>query len=233
VTSPPARRIFLGAFASVRPLLAAPEAAARWAEPSALPGLTVGGLAAHLVRSGQNVVRYLSGAPPDRPPIDAPAYYATVLEGMDAADHADVVERGEEGARAGPGALLEAYDDALALARDALDREPEDRLVAVFGGLVMRLDDYLATRTVEALVHADDLAVSIEAEPPSPPPGSRRAAIEHLVEVALRRHGERAVLVALTRRERDAADALRIFDAIPQERQPETGEGSEPGHATR
>jgi uncharacterized protein (TIGR03083 family) len=229
----PARDLFLGSYAAVRPLLGAPEAAARWHEPSALSGLSVGGLAGHLVRAGQSVLGYLEDDPPEAAPIDAPDYYASVLAAMDAAAHDAVIERGEAAARAGPIRLLETYDETLARLRRALGREPPDRLVKVFGGLVMRLDDYLATRMVEALVHADDLAVSLGVPPPSPPPGARRAAIDHLVEVALRGRGERAVLVALTRRERDEADALRVFAAVPGEGHRTTGDGSEPGHATR
>ena len=36
-------------------------------------------------------------------------------------------------------------------------------------------------------------------------------AFDHLVEVARMRHGDNAVLMSLTRRERDAVKALRIF----------------------
>ena len=39
--------------------------------------------------------------------------------------------------------------------------EAEDRGIEVLEGMVMQLDDYLVTRMVEAVVHADDLAVSI------------------------------------------------------------------------
>ena len=49
----------------------------------------------------------------------------------------------------------------LAELAERLAIEPADRLVAVYAGKVMRLDDYLWTRLVEQVVHLDDLARSL------------------------------------------------------------------------
>jgi hypothetical protein len=60
-------------------------------------------------------------------------------------------------------------------------------------------------------VHTEDLALSVGIEPPPPPDDALDIAIRHLVNVARARHGSVAVLRALTRRERDDVDAMRIF----------------------
>lgn len=89
--------------------------------------------------------------------------------------------------------------------------ESPARLVRVFGGLVMRLDDYLQTRIVEALVHTEDLALSVGIAPPNPPGDALEIAVDHLLDVTRRRHGPAAILRALTRRELDDVAALRVF----------------------
>jgi hypothetical protein len=81
----------------------------------------------------------------------------------------------------------------------------------VFQDLVIRLDDYLATRLVELCVHTDDLAASLELPAPQLPEPATAAAICTLVDVARIRHGDAAVLRALARRERDAVSALRVL----------------------
>jgi hypothetical protein len=75
----------------------------------------------------------------------------------------------------------------------------------------MTLDEYLRTRVVELVVHADDLATSLGVELAPPRPATCSVAIDVLVGVARIRHGDLAVLRALTRRERDQAQALRVL----------------------
>ena len=61
------------------------------------------------------------------------------------------------------------------------------------------------------VVHADDLAVSLEVAPPPLPAAAFGSAITTLIEVARICHGDAAVLRALTRRERDTVAALRVL----------------------
>jgi hypothetical protein len=75
----------------------------------------------------------------------------------------------------------------------------------VAGDLVLAIDDYLATRVVELVVHADDLAVSLGVDPPPPPPAAARLAEHVLLDIARHRHGDTALLRALARRERTSA----------------------------
>jgi hypothetical protein len=73
------------------------------------------------------------------------------------------------------------------------------------------LDEYLRTRLVELTVHIDDLALSLDVDPPVVPSAAYEVAIGVLVEVGRRRTSDLAVLRALTRRERDDVDALRVL----------------------
>jgi hypothetical protein len=61
------------------------------------------------------------------------------------------------------------------------------------------------------LVHADDLAVSVDLPGPALTQGSSDALVALFLGMCRRRHGDRAVIRAFTRRERDAVDALRAF----------------------
>jgi hypothetical protein len=92
-----------------------------------------------------------------------------------------------------------------------LEGERPGRLVQVYGGLVLSLDDYLVTRLIELVVHADDLAASLGTAPPALPPAATQLVITTLVEVARIRPGDAATVRALTRRDRDAVDALRVI----------------------
>ncbi|HEX7126342.1 MAG TPA: maleylpyruvate isomerase N-terminal domain-containing protein [Thermodesulfobacteriota bacterium] len=207
------RGTWLEAAGVARGLLAAPETAARWDAPSALAEFTVRGLSGHLARAVLVVESYLDAPPPSARPIPAAAYFPTVLTTRDLADpvHVGIRARGEALAADGPAALVAAVDAALARLRTRLPAEPRDRLVAVTGGHVMRLDDYLVTRMVEITVHTDDLAVSLGLATPDWPRAVSDAVVDHLVAAARHRHGDLAVIRALARRERDAVDALRVF----------------------
>ncbi|MFP5331913.1 MAG: hypothetical protein ACLGHX_06115 [Acidimicrobiia bacterium] len=80
-----------------------------------------------------------------------------------------------------------------------------------WGGRLISLDDYLVTRLVELIVHSDDLAVSVGAIPPAFSREATGAVIDCLVGVARVRHGDEAVITALSRRERDTVNALRVL----------------------
>ena len=206
------RTAFLAASRGIRPVLEAPELAARWNEESALSGFSVRGLAGHLVRAVQGAVAYLAqDVPEGAEPVAAPDYYAQVLAALGEAGNKEVIVRGEENASSGPAGLLAAYEKALVDLEHALNIEPADRLVRVFMDVVLRYDDYLPSRMCELLIHADDLAVSLGIDPPPSPQAASDVAIGHLVDVARRVHGDRAVLIALSRRERDTVNALRVF----------------------
>jgi uncharacterized protein (TIGR03083 family) len=214
------RDLFLQALDATTPLLAEPALVARFDGPSALAEFSVRGLAGHLLRAMTSAEGYLDGPEPDAGPgtgtevISAAAYYAAVIgAGTDIDDdlHRAVRQRGVEAASGPPGEFAAVWDSTADRLRARLASEPTGRLVQVYGDLVLTLDDYLITRLVELVVHADDLAVSLGVAPPPLPAATTGLAIATLVEVARCRHGDAAVLRGLTRRERDVVGALRVM----------------------
>ena len=206
------RSIFLEAFEAAGDILVRPELEAAWNGPSALPYFSLRGLAGHTVRAGARVIVYLDEpAPEAATPIPAPAYFRDVLRSMDEAEHVRVRSDGEATAEEGWAELVAEHRRLSDLLRDRLESEPPDRVLKVFGGNVMRLDDYLATRIVELVVHTDDLAATLGFADFAAPDRAIDLAINHLVDVARLTHGDRQVLAALARRERDRGDALRVF----------------------
>ena len=208
-----ARAAFLDAASTAVQLLERPELAEHWAEGSVLPQFSVAGLAGHLVRGVTTVERYLGEPEPVGNGISAGSYFHTVIRSADVGDPGNqaVRARGEEEAAAGPAALAAEARAAFERLSSQLARVGSGRRVRVAGGLVLVLDEYLRTRVVELVVHADDLAASIGVELVPPQPATCRVAIDVLVDVARIRHGDMAVLRALARRERDPVAALRVL----------------------
>jgi len=89
--------------------------------------------------------------------------------------------------------------------------EPPERGIEVFGDMCMPLDDYLVTRMVEAVVHSDDLAVSLGLETPSFAPDVLDLVMVALLGIARERHGDLAALRTFARGERATADLLPVF----------------------
>ena len=195
------------------PLLADERVAARWAEPSALAELSVGGLAGHLARALDTVERYLADPePPDEDVIDAETYYGIGRRVADEAKDAGIRQRAELAGSIGPAALAAEHAARVDRVAAVLAATPPTRRVAVAGGAVhMLIDEYLPTRLVELVVHADDLAASVGADPIPFDDVATSTVIDVLVGLARSLHGDAAVIRALTRRERDAVEALRVL----------------------
>ena len=203
----------LDAAAAISPLLRDDRVASRWAEPSALDGFTIGGLAGHLARALDTIERYLADAEPaEEDVIDAVTYYRIGRTKADDAQNAGIRQRGEEAGAIGPVALAAEHEARLDRVAALLATVPVARRVAVAGGAVrMLIDEYLPTRLVEIVVHADDLAASVGADPVAFHPDASTRVIDVLVGIARDQHGDAAVIRALTRRERDTVEALRVL----------------------
>lgn len=207
------RATFLEAARSARNVLDDGRIAELWDGPSALAEFSLRGLAGHLVRGVTSVEDYLNNPLPSEAPITAAEYYVAAVDTQDIFSplHAGVRQRGEDMARVGHSQLLQNLGAAIDRLTHRLPEEPVDRVMRVFRDLVTTLDGYLETRIVELVVHMDDLAISIgkiDIELPEVPLSS---AIATLIDVGRHRHGDLAVLRALSRRERDEIQALRIF----------------------
>ena len=191
-------------------LVRRPEVAERWSEESACAGMTVGGLAHHLASQAHNVVVLLSAEPSGISPIPAVEHYrraAWVSAGHD--DDANVEIRTSADARAagGPAELADRVRADLEALSGALEpvlsggRVPDSVLIP-WQGWALSVTDFVLTRTMEVLVHSDDLASSIGVTTPRFPDESAYAVLGLLASVAADRHGQAPVLRALSRPQR-------------------------------
>jgi hypothetical protein len=176
--------------------------------------MSVGDLAGHLARSVLQVEWFLDAPVAEQSRVDAVAYYARLVGTADPDSDLNrgVRQRSAETSRGGPTAVSSEVESALAQLESRLLDEPTTRDVGIAHrpGEVMTLDDYLLTRCVELAVHIEDLAVSCD-DLTQAPGSTVSLAVDLLVAAARDRHGERAVLLALTRRERDQVDAARVL----------------------
>ncbi|WP_182525497.1 maleylpyruvate isomerase N-terminal domain-containing protein [Nocardioides dongkuii] len=207
------RAAYLQAAREATALIGSPAIAEAWAAESALPGMSVGALASHLARSVLQVEWFLDGPVTGTEPVSAVDYYARLVGTRvpDSPLNIGVRARSNETAATGPAAVADEARAALDRLRERLGDEPADRRVAVLHrpGEEMLLDDYLQTRCVELAVHIEDLGLSA-CIPVQAPPAATAIAVELLVAAARARHGDHEVLQALSRRERDDNDALRV-----------------------
>lgn len=209
--------LFLDAVAATGPLLSEPELLKQFDGRSALAEFTVRGLAGHLLRAVTSVEGYLDRPEPDGAGAKAisPAEYYAAAIGDESDINSDVQravrQRGLEAAPDDPQELPAMWAAATERLSARLAAESPDRLMQVYGDLVLTLDDYLVTRLVELVVHSDDLAASLGVAPQPLNAAATGLVITTLVEVARIRHGDNAVVWALARRERDAVGALRVI----------------------
>jgi Mycothiol maleylpyruvate isomerase N-terminal domain len=207
------RAAYLEAARAGADLIASPEVARRWDEPGASEGMTVGAIATHLVEAGMGMMvncveadeqpratrllapgRYYSGQSLD---LQHEGHQAVLKASLAAAD------RGAETTRADALAALEILTKRLA-------EEPDDREVLVLDKYMMTLDGFVATRLIEVLAHTDDLAASIGVTV-EPPAAALTVVAACLTDVARRRHGDLAVLRALTRGDRNDVNVFPLF----------------------
>ncbi|HSV40549.1 MAG TPA: maleylpyruvate isomerase family mycothiol-dependent enzyme [Nocardioidaceae bacterium] len=193
------------------------EVARRWKEASALGGYTIGGLVAHVGAAVAWLGAVIDTSEPEGVPvIGLGDYYGPFAvrtnDDLDSAVHTMLRAQGERGAEAGA-------TDTVAKLRTRVDKlgqrltdEDGSRLLDLRPSLpvTMRLDDFVATRVVELVVHGDDLAVSAGITAQPPPEGSA-STIETLMTTVVTQHGDLEVIRALARSERSQA---RVFPAL-------------------
>jgi hypothetical protein len=191
-------------------LVSRPEVAADWNRESSCPGMTIGGLTWHLVSQPGMVVSLL-GAGPDAgtgsETVEVLEHYARarwVSEDLDGETNRGIREAADTQASDGPGAaaalLLRARGglDAVLAAAPATTFVP-------WQGWSLATDDFIVTRLMETVVHADDLAASIDVPTPAFDTTVLDPVFRLLTALALRRHGQDAVVRTLTRPQRAPA----------------------------
>jgi hypothetical protein len=185
---------------------------AAWDQPSALDGMTVGALSAHLVRAAGAVLAYLDRTAPDAPVEGAVLTPVTYFHAAIASPiHDRIKEVSAIEAWVGPGEIAARCGQVAEAMRTRFVAEPEDRLVGALGGRMLSLDDFCRTRLIEVLVHLDDLAASVGLPPPATDPAGRAIVIDILVDIARMLHGDWEVIRALSRDERRS---LPVFPVL-------------------
>ncbi|MFJ9481126.1 maleylpyruvate isomerase N-terminal domain-containing protein [Streptomyces mirabilis] len=195
-------------------LLDAPEVAASWEKPSALAQWTVGGLAGHLASQIFSVEPALEGPVSEQEPIPVLEDYARAVwidAPLDGEISSGIRAKGDGISSEGVRRLVERVHAALDQQRTSLDEVRGGWVVFMpQTGWALSLDDFLVTRMVELAVHMDDLAVSVGLSVPELPGAALDPVVELLTRLAVRRHGQAALLRALTRPERAPAE-INVF----------------------
>jgi uncharacterized protein (TIGR03083 family) len=198
----------------VADLVRRPEVADRWDDESACAGMTVGGLANHLGDQVVLAVRLLEAGPSELDPIPLDEHYARaawVREDLAGEANVSIREGSDEQARDGQVAMVERVDAAVARLPEVVPSVAPDAPVLIpWQGWALRASDLLTTRMMEMLVHGDDLAASVGLETPEFPPEVAERVLGLLTRVAVRRHGQAALVRALSRPQR-APESVSAF----------------------
>ncbi|WP_426245904.1 maleylpyruvate isomerase N-terminal domain-containing protein [Nocardioides sp. LHG3406-4] len=188
-------------------LVASPEVAAAWRQESTLPGMTVGGLARHLVSQPECAVEFLRAeGPPGAETVSLADYFDRVdwlTAPVDSIENTSIRDDFNQMSAGGPAesvAILQRSRDGLGAAIEAAG----PTTFVPWQGCSLRLDDFLVCRLMEVVVHADDLAVSIGHPTPTFAPEVLDPVLSLVAALSVRRHGQDAVLRALARSERSS-----------------------------
>ena len=200
---------FLAAGRIAVDLALSPEVAAGWYDESACAGMTVGGLAHHLVSQVGNTVRLLGTPPADQPPIPLLEHYARaawVTAAPTDEVNVGIREGSDADAASGPEALRPLAADLLEQVPGVLAARKDDEPVLIpWQGWALTVRDWLVTREMEIVVHSDDLAASVGLPTPEFPDDALTPVLALLTGVAVRRHGQAALVRALSRPQRAPA----------------------------
>jgi hypothetical protein len=177
-------------------------------KPSALPGMTVGGLTRHLVSQPECAVGFLTTpVPPDAPLLTLVGHYDRVdwiHAPVDAVENTSIRDDFNEMAAAGHAESVDVLARSRAQLSAAIEAAGPTTYVP-WQDCALPTDDFLVVRLMEIVVHADDLACSIGAATPAFDPEVLEPVLALLAALAARRHGQDPVLRALSRSERSAA----------------------------
>jgi hypothetical protein len=205
---------YIAASDATATFLADPAVAAAWYQPSALPQMSVGSLAAHLGRQVVLTSKRIAAEPAAQAPIPVLEHYlrsAWLDVPLEHPARADVRDTAETEATAGPVAVAARVRSAANALPGVLNGLPSNRLVWIpWAGWALTLQDWLATRTLEIVIHFDDLAVSADVTPPELPEEAVDGTLVLLTRLAARRHGPAQVLRALSRAERAPASIAAL-----------------------
>ena len=194
-------------------LAVGPQVGARWGDRSSLPDMTIGALIGHVLHSG---ILFLEECLDQPVPTDRPIRTATLFSmiPLDVDDDVNIAVRDVAVAHSSDGLedLLERTSACRSRLVVRLMEEPPDRVVtsSVSGYPVpWLLDEFLAARILELVVHLDDLVTSLEGVELELPKEAIALTCHLGIDICIRRHGPVPVMQALYRRDRNPLDALR------------------------
>jgi hypothetical protein len=211
------RPVLIEAAASALELVSSPEVGREWANPSALDGMSVGGLASHFIMALRRTVELLEAQPPDTDRI-ASAFEFFGDNRRDSGSALDderarwIVAASEDGAAEGQAEVVDELTSVIAQVDASLAEAAPGTMIATarIPDACARLDDFVLTRLVEVVLHGDDLAVSVGVVW-HPPRRATDEVVGVLVEMARERVGDLEVLRGLAREERATPGALRTL----------------------
>jgi Mycothiol maleylpyruvate isomerase N-terminal domain len=177
----------------------------QWVMPSVLPKMSIGALACHLGRQVVRAAEVLPTATDVLPLESADAHYHRAAWVMSTSPDDPPNDRSTDDAEAALGAAALAGQSARAMEtvrRLLAAGAVRDVVLIPWQGWALRRDDFLLTRMLEIVVHADDLALSAGVRTPEFPAEVFAPVRDLLVRLAVKRHGQSAVISALARSER-------------------------------
>ncbi len=211
-------------------VLCQPAVKDEWEHPSVLSRMTVGALAGHGYLVARRVCKHLDRERLDTPNSvvttpDAPTLHladhvpkgrlATIRvdseADLDAVVHVTVRKDAQRIAERGWKSVVGSFDAVVVATLTERLVDPPESIVPLGGTAPILFSRYLASRVAELLVHADDLALSVDLVPEQPAGTSSSIALAFLVEEARHQYGDLAVLRAFTRRERTATPIPSVY----------------------
>ncbi|WP_158228202.1 maleylpyruvate isomerase N-terminal domain-containing protein [Pseudonocardia sp. MH-G8] len=176
-----------------------------WRNDSALPEMSVGALACHLSRQMTRAAQLL-GAPSTLPLLaSVDEHYARAgwVTSTSPHDPANDHTTDDSEAELGHTQMLERLErDTSSTTGQLRSGMAQETIDIPWQGWALRRDDFLHTRLLEVVVHTTDLAESLQLPTPEFPEPAFAPVRDLLARLAVRRHGQSAVISTLTRRER-------------------------------
>lgn len=169
--------------------------------------MSVGALARHLVSQWFNADRLLR-APAGDTPIAVWDHYARaawVHASLDQEVNVGIRDGSEELAAEGPEAMLALVAELEPALAEVMQAPRTGTVLIPWQGWSLTEGDFLLTRLMEIVVHSDDLAASIGLPTPEFPDDVLTPVLGLLAGIAVRRHGQAAVVRALSRPQRAPA----------------------------
>jgi hypothetical protein len=185
-------------------LVSHPEVTRRWTDESACADMSVGALARHVVSQWFNAERLLR-TPTAEKPIPVAEHYARaawVSSGHDDVANAEIRQGSEELAAEGPEGMRTLVAELRPRLDEVLASDRTGPVLIPWQGWSLSESGFLLTRMMELVVHCDDLAASIGVPTPEFPDEVVLPVLGLLTEVAVRRHGQVALVRTLSRPQR-------------------------------